>query len=441
MSNPAPGNQQAATFPTPNLRDILFYEERDARVPTNDAERRQFEYGRPHPNHQKYPDHKLVLIELIDGTNKQRWWYAADRDKQDAYNFEITYPFGGNRDFPRITRTYVIPRKEFVARQAGSLDPVFGDGHHLVDQRQSRIGQQQLDSLYVLYQAVYDRLPGPMIQEEREDETFCSITRFTQVGLKSDLVRPAQGTEFGGGRVITSQIQDGNNGDVGRLVIDVAAVPSPIQTSYQTEPETKQIATVTRQVVLSSSVPSAPPPGQEVQQRAIGCGLSARIIESIATPPQREECAVIDFTFPALLTAVNFATYKRSDDREFFSVHPVIRASFRKKVKARVVIDYHTSPPGCSELYNILPNNIAFRGVLFSLNTGPVLNNAFTLNANTSSSNPDWGVGVETLNQGASVPTATQYISDIGEEKLVDEQVRPWRFNLWRRVRTYLTLE
>ena len=78
-SNPAPGNAQAWTFPTPNLRDILFYEERDARVPENDAERREFVYGRPHPNHQRYPNHKLVLIELIKsrefgGNNIQRWW-------------------------------------------------------------------------------------------------------------------------------------------------------------------------------------------------------------------------------------------------------------------------------------------------------------------------------------------------------------------------------
>lgn len=151
-NNPAPIGLGLTTLPTPNVIDILVVENRDSRVLVGKTEK----YGTAHPNKVKYPNHKLVFIGEESPENTRAFYYACDWDKQDEYNYEISYPYG-RKDAPRYTRTYVLPRDGYQAAADNSADPAFVDAI-LVGQEMQRIGVKEMDSLYVKVQRTYDTI-------------------------------------------------------------------------------------------------------------------------------------------------------------------------------------------------------------------------------------------------------------------------------------------
>lgn len=153
----APYRQDRKIFPTPLVTDVLFSEIRD-------CTRTEFpEYGTPHPNANKWPYHKLIFIKPVDIERNEvfEFFYAAERENQDLYNFSSGYRnvIGnvGGREFRVVLREYVTPRAEF-----DPLYPAFGAGmpdvpegtfegidYLFFDKQQKKIEQAELDSLYV----------------------------------------------------------------------------------------------------------------------------------------------------------------------------------------------------------------------------------------------------------------------------------------------------
>ena len=149
----APFRQDRKVFLTPIIGDVLFSEVRD-------CSRIEFpEYGTPHPDSKKWPDHKLVFIKSVDIERDGlfEFFYAADRANQDLYNFSFATRNIGGREFRSVTRAYVTPRADF-----DPLVPAFNtempdvpegkfDGvtYLFYDKAQQRIDQQELDALFV----------------------------------------------------------------------------------------------------------------------------------------------------------------------------------------------------------------------------------------------------------------------------------------------------
>ncbi len=153
----APYRQDRKIFPTPLIADVLFSEVRD-------CNRSEFpEYGTPHPNANKWPHHKLVFIKPVDIERNEifEFFYAAERENQDLYNFSSGYRnvIGnvGGREFRVVQRSYVTLREGFQP-----LDIPFGtampdtpegkfDGVEYVffDRQQQPITEQELNTLFV----------------------------------------------------------------------------------------------------------------------------------------------------------------------------------------------------------------------------------------------------------------------------------------------------
>lgn len=155
----APFRQDRKVFPTPIIGDVLFSEIRDC----NRGVQPFPEYGTPHPNPDRWPDHKLVYIKSVDIERNEifEFFYAADRENQDLYNFSSGYRnvVGnvGGREFRIVQRSYVTLRESFQP-----LDIPFGtampdtpegkfDGVEYVffDRQQQTIQEEILNSLYV----------------------------------------------------------------------------------------------------------------------------------------------------------------------------------------------------------------------------------------------------------------------------------------------------
>jgi hypothetical protein len=151
----APYRQDRKVFPTPLVGDVLFSEVRDCNRGNPFPE-----YGTPYPNANKWPDHKLVYIKPVDIERNEifEFFYAAERENQDLYNFSFGLQgIGPSRQFRVVQRSYVTLRENFQP-----LDIPFGtampnipedkfDGVEYVffDRQQQRINEQELDSLYV----------------------------------------------------------------------------------------------------------------------------------------------------------------------------------------------------------------------------------------------------------------------------------------------------
>lgn len=158
--DPAPEHVQILTFLTPKVRDILFYEHVDTRLPVHAT---LPDYGTPHPNKTKWPHHELVYATPADQAGWQKRYYALSRESQDDYNFEITYPYAGLTAYPRYTRTYVLPRTGYTKVEKGTADPTI-TGAKLVHEEVRR-ANQEIDSLYVTVSRVYDSIPTAEAQE------------------------------------------------------------------------------------------------------------------------------------------------------------------------------------------------------------------------------------------------------------------------------------
>jgi len=154
----APKRQDTKVLLTPIVGDILFSQ-------IEDCTRKNLpEYGTPHPDSGKWPDHKLVFIRTVENERDgiYEFFYAADREDQDLYNWEFSKADFAGTEYSAITRTYVIPRDEFTEAEPAmaSQNPevpsdVFIGEYVLAIRKQQRIGDKELDSLYVVDVRVY----------------------------------------------------------------------------------------------------------------------------------------------------------------------------------------------------------------------------------------------------------------------------------------------
>jgi hypothetical protein len=153
----APFRQDRRIFPTPLVGDVLFSEVRDctrALIP---------EYGTYHPDTVKWPDHKLVYVKTVDIERDGifEFFYAAERENQDLYNFSSGYRnvIGsvGGREFRIVQRSYVTLRESFQPLDIpfGTAMPDIPEGkfegveYVFLDRQQQPITEQELNALFV----------------------------------------------------------------------------------------------------------------------------------------------------------------------------------------------------------------------------------------------------------------------------------------------------
>lgn len=189
----APVRQKLLAFLTPSIADLLFYETVDGRRVGSDPP----EYGTAHPDTKNWPNHKLVYVKQADEEGQFfRWYYAASRESQHLYNYEI-------KSDDTLVRTFVIPRADypddFAPPAVGTVDVKFPQysfaSEFLVD------AGDELRSIFVVIQRVYSK---PLMVGYSFDTTVDHIVKTTRE------IVPA-GTEVGSttpGRVVEIRPQN-----------------------------------------------------------------------------------------------------------------------------------------------------------------------------------------------------------------------------------------
>jgi uncharacterized membrane protein YfbV (UPF0208 family) len=118
----------------------------------------------------------LVFIQNDDDTGQMlRYYYAADRDAQDAYNYELT-------EGAEVTRTYVIPRADYPAKlpvpAGGTPDTAF-PSYGFVSDSIVDVGQP-LNGLYIAVQRKFT----PITKTEVLYDEVLETNKTTTVTLK-----------------------------------------------------------------------------------------------------------------------------------------------------------------------------------------------------------------------------------------------------------------
>jgi hypothetical protein len=296
--DPAPRRHFVERHVTPLKVDVLFWELRDSRHPAH----RVGAYGDAHPNTTLWPNHVLVFISTADEDGWEQWWYAADRASQDTYNAEIKYPLAGDPAYPRITRTYIIPRATYAALNLGDLDPVFGNPYYMVDQEVGRIGQEELDSRYVVAIRVFEKIPGYEVIEDATDDVFCLVKSYRRRVLTTlPYTLPTLGSSYGAGVVVGAKFTPLNalSGEY-----DIRVAVFPISKSTNRADDTFCEVTVQETYNLTSAFGALPATGDTVSSKiVIGagdeevmCNITKRTL-TLATLPVEKETQRTDDTF------------------------------------------------------------------------------------------------------------------------------------------------
>ena len=187
-NQPSPQRQTVLSFVSPKVADLLFFETVDAQKIGNtpkEIEANLPVYGTAHPDTANFPNHKLCFIKQADPNGLMyQYYYAADRSSQDDYNFEFSQADIGGNKYDTVVRTYVTlrsgfsdvdashkageampdPTSQFAAEDIVTYDnngnpdetPTSKD-YILLTRQQKRIGDQELDGLFVVEQRVYFR--------------------------------------------------------------------------------------------------------------------------------------------------------------------------------------------------------------------------------------------------------------------------------------------
>jgi len=163
--------QRFSIFVSPRNEDFLFYEKVDKQRIQESIP----EYGDPHPDFRKYPNHFFTQAVQADEEGQTYfYYYAAKRDHQDDYNFEHSTVNHKSGTYDQVIRTYITLRSEYDedSPALGSPMPIVEadpfdetDEYTLISREQSRVGEtvgisskrnpDEMDSMFVLEKCLY----------------------------------------------------------------------------------------------------------------------------------------------------------------------------------------------------------------------------------------------------------------------------------------------
>lgn len=383
----APYRQDKKIYPTPLVGDVLFSELVDTGrmvLP---------EYGTPHPNTEKWPNHHLVYIEEgnTDREGVFRFYYAAVRDAQDEYNFSHTKADIGGVKFDAVQRTYVIPRADYteLSPVIGSVMPDTPTGlfdneiYILAERKQQRIGQQELDSMYVALECVY--IKRTVLVQNDYDEAFGGNLFTAQTLYHIGETITVDGIDV----AVESLFDDGANPFWGLQEGGFMREGRQLSANW--------FALTQRQVVP----------------------------EDFATSG-RTYYSTTDYSWPAVLEQIRVDNWELREGGEDRYVYPEYkREAYRGPCKMKVVETFHVTPPtDIVAPAPLLPLPIQIATPFLSFSDGPSLHEGDILTLFTGSNHPKYRATGGTYVIPGTSPTDWPSVST---GLLVSDDTKPFR--------------
>lgn len=380
--------------------------------------------------------------------------YIATRAPKLDGNPVVSWPYGKD-NFRRIERSFSVytgtPATAFRALDEQFTTPTTPK---LVE-RLNYGGDELMDWIF----EAYEDLPGPIVPSPAFfDPEKGSVNETNQ---KIDPDGTEQGTVVLGtggeaSTVIETTYTPLQNGLMNKSVKKFT-LPGPELTRRVYESANDVMVTIKTQLVrFDSADPTVGAKFTDLRSEDVVAGVYKRITQriypdSILTMGKKVNKGVRRerFVFPAILTGISFGSLSKYRDdgdggfelaRILRTTTPVIRAERVRTVPHRIERTFTGTAPDATAattgLYVIEPVRNDYRGVLFDVVTGPVLQDipgGGFYSLSTGSGDPEWPNGgvIETYTPIASTPTATDYLAAVGTEKNIDREFTQIAAGLW----------
>jgi hypothetical protein len=158
-----------------------------------------------------------------------------------------------------------------------------------------------------------------------------------------------------------------------------------------------------------------------------------KIVMTLSSYSGRTEFHLANYVFPALVTGYTVDSLTSLEGRDKFTLNLNRTASRSRVVPHEVEISYGANGSFYPPSYLVLATqDLSYQGVFFNVQASSVLTDPISVAVATGSSNPDWGVAIETYSVGATSPSASDYIAQVGNPVVISYVIKPWKYNLWR---------
>jgi hypothetical protein len=370
-NQPSPQRQTVLTFVSPNVQDSLFFETIDAqrvgKVPPA--------YGTAHPDTDKFPDHTLAYVKQADPNGQLYYYYYANtRASQDEYNFEYSQASLGDTKFDTVVRTYVSLRSEFkeddATLLAGAAMPTApaaanfsGKGYILMTRAQKRLGDRELDGIFVVEQRTY--FVRKVMDTLRWDDVSHRNLK-TSVSFKYD-------GEIVSGDTINNILADSDNAYWAPALVTDPQNSSIKIAKYR---EGSRISSDWIQIVRTELIAGV----------ATGNVLA---VDSYFT--------TIDHTFPPVLSSVDIADWERQDGQlETMPTYEMNPEGYSGPCKARIDIKWSATPHQGLQAFSMETQSFRIVTPYVSLSIPPCLMNGGSFNIATGNQDPVYSVNTYT---------------------------------------------
>lgn len=344
---------------------------------------------------EKYADHVFTLAVPLNNEREDMYtlYFAAPREDQDSYNWEVTQADIGGQKFDAVSRTYIVPRDDY-----DPSDPAMGSampddpagkfdtpsGYILAVKSQRRI-EKEFDSHFVAETRVYVRK-----------------TTITQIGADPLNGRPLASisTIYHKDEVVTGSL----------TAAQLFAAPTNAYWGTQST----GYARTGRQ--LSSEF-------YEIISEQVVAGTGTGVLSI------NDYFSTEDFYWPAVFGGVRLYDYDlRGGGFEVYAEPYFEKEAYRGPCRARIQVTWSLNPHSVSVPQVMQPLPIAVNTPFYSWSVGPCLHTSGQLNAITGD-HPKYD-----LNAGVAAEwDATTPTDWPGSVLAVDEQ-RPYRGG-WLRTR------
>tara|TARA_R110002020_G_C16309729_1_gene773735 strand:- start:539 stop:1825 length:1287 start_codon:yes stop_codon:yes gene_type:complete len=381
-----PAPTQIKSYPTPLIDDVLFYELLDF----SQKKYADTSYGDQHYDHGRWPDHKVVSIEVVKklGENICAVHYAADRKKQDLYNFEHSLADLGGVRYETITRTYVVRRDEYnsVEPKLGTVMPNLPAGKFanysdfvIISRKQERISERgrkaqesiggaELNSLYVVESRTYVNRTE-LVTSEFSDKVNGVLYQRTNIYLRGESYNhrlELQDWQEGYGEEVS--IEDAVNREV------YWEPTWPGQISSYNQVSTDVWVVTTRDIISQDSVTT-------------GSKYGGRVI--------RTQKTVVNHAWPAVLDGVRWLRWPlREAEGDKGREYPQVifeKQGYRGLCQAEIHDEWVRGVSGASfEIETLETAPVNYSCPFFSLNIPPCLHGDIYIHANIGNKDPKW---------------------------------------------------
>mgnify|MGYP003655643170 FL=1 len=407
-NQPSPQRQSVLSFVSPKVADLLFFETVDAqRVGKTPPA-----YGTAHPDTKNFPKHKLCHVKQADANGLfYEYYYAADRDSQDDYNFEFSQADLGGNEYDTVVRTYVIKREDFdddaASHEAGDAMPnatlrtddttFFSGSYILMGRQQRRIEDETLDGLFVVEQRIYIRYEDKVtFNTDLEFNDELKTTEILAYVGKTNVPTKA-------GDITWAADSSATRANWGIKAFDLSLTDNDGVYNYEVERLSTDWWKITEQQIVGSNLYN----GYVFKTRQ-------------------------NYSYPAELIGFRFTTIDRRDGSAENSVTSLEKDAFSGPILMTVTRRWYETASTANgivegfEIDTFKPRSGTYSGALFSLSYSNVLTKPFTLIDTVGTGHPTYKPGAYANNffEQGSTPTKQPAAGDIVNVSASSRQFR-----------------